>query len=197
MGVLVVAKKRNLSRFLYGCIRYMPSDFMANVRYRFYTLINLKVGMNAFISVGAKLDIWDSSVPHSVGNCFFLGENSIISGGVMIGDNVSINSNVNITASPPSLISIGNDCLIGQNVVIRSDDHVFEDVDRLIRQQGHIGANINIEDDVWIGANTVVLKGVCIAAHSIVAAGSIVTKSFPPYSIIAGNPARLIKMRKN
>jgi len=144
--------------------------------------------VDAFISVGAKLDIWDSSIPHSIGNGFFLGENSIISGGVMVGNNVSINSNVNIAASPPSLISIGNDCLIGQNVVIRSDDHIFEDVGKLIRQQGHVGANINIEEDVWLGANTVVLKGVCIAAHSVVAAGSVVTKSFPPYSVLPEIP---------
>lgn len=186
-----------MRRFIYGCIRYMPSDLMAGVRCWFYKMINLKIGTNSFISVGAQLDIWDSSVPHSIGNCFFLGENSIISGGVTIGNNVSINSNVNIIASPPSLIRIGNDCLIGQNVLIRSDDHVFEDAGKLIREQGHIGANINIGNDVWLGANAIVLRGVCISAHSIVAAGSVVTKSFPPFSIIAGNPARLIKMRKN
>jgi len=52
-----------------------------------------------------------------------------------------------------------------------------------------------IEDDVWIGANAVILKGVTLRRGSIVAAGAIVTKSFPPYSVIDGVPARLLKMR--
>ena len=52
-----------------------------------------------------------------------------------------------------------------------------------------------IEDDVWCGANVTILKGVTIGRGSVVAAGAIVTKSFPPYSIIGGVPAKLIKMR--
>ena len=52
-----------------------------------------------------------------------------------------------------------------------------------------------IEDDVWCGSNVVILKGVTIGHGSIVAAGAVVTKSFPPYSIIGGVPAKLIRMR--
>ena len=52
-----------------------------------------------------------------------------------------------------------------------------------------------IEDDVWCGANVTILKGVTIGHGSVVAAGAVVTKSFPPYSIIGGIPAKLIKMR--
>ena len=52
-----------------------------------------------------------------------------------------------------------------------------------------------IEDDVWCGANVTILKGVTIGHGSVVAAGAVVTKSFPPYSIIGGVPAKLIKMR--
>lgn len=54
---------------------------------------------------------------------------------------------------------------------------------------------IVIEDDVWCGANVTILKGVTIGHGSVVAAGAVVTKSFPPYSIIGGVPAKLIKMR--
>lgn len=56
-------------------------------------------------------------------------------------------------------------------------------------------APVVIEDDVWCGANVTILKGVTIGRGSVVAAGAVVTKSFPPYSIIGGVPAKLIKMR--
>lgn len=52
-----------------------------------------------------------------------------------------------------------------------------------------------IEDDVWVGANVTILKGVTIGRGSIVAAGAVVTKSFPPYSVIGGVPAHLLKRR--
>ena len=56
-------------------------------------------------------------------------------------------------------------------------------------------APVIIEDDVWTGANVTILKGVTIGRGSVIAAGAVVTKSFPPYSIIGGVPAKLLKMR--
>lgn len=62
-----------------------------------------------------------------------------------------------------------------------------------IRKQGVNVSPIVIEDECWIGANSILTAGVCIGKHSIVAGGSVVTKSVPPYSIVGGNPACIIK----
>lgn len=79
--------------------------------------------------------------------------------------------------------------------MLRAADHVFADLVLPIREQGHIGSVITIEDNVWIGANCTVLKGVTIGHGTVVGAGSTVVKSLPPMSICVGNPARQIKSR--
>ncbi len=85
-------------------------------------------------------------------------------------------------------IEIGDGCAISQNVTIRdSDNH------EIIRDGYIKSAPIIIEDNVWVGINTTILKGVRIGEGSIVAAGSVVTKSCPPHSLIAGVPARILK----
>ena len=117
-------------------------------------------------------------------------------GKIKIGDDCSFNSNVIIGASGSS-ISIGNNVLIGPNVVLRSADHTYADPRIPIRKQGHIGAEIIIEDDVWICSNCVITKGVIIGKGSVIAAGSIVTKSVAPYSVVGGVPAKLLKTRKD
>ena len=85
-------------------------------------------------------------------------------------------------------ISIGDGCAISQNVTIRdSDNH------EVIREGYEKSAPIVIEDHVWIGINSTILKGVHIGEGSIIAAGSVVTKNCPPNSLVAGVPARVIK----
>lgn len=116
-------------------------------------------------------------------------------GTLELGDKVSINSNTCIGAADSGKIVIGDYVLIGQNVVIRASDHEFSSIDLPIREQGHTGGVIVIEDDVWIGANSVVTRNVRICAHSVIAAGSVVTKDVRPYSIVGGVPAKLIRMR--
>ena len=185
----------NMRQSLYGLIRYAPSSLMEKFRAFFFRSMGVNVGENVRFSVGSKMDVWQAGIPGGIGNNVSLGENVVVSGGVKVGNNAFINSNVSIIASPPSNIFIGNDCLIAQNVVIRSDDHRFDAINTLIREQGRVGADITIGDNCWLGANVVVLKGVHLGAHSVVGAGTIVTKSFPAYSVIVGNPGKLIKSR--
>jgi galactoside O-acetyltransferase len=117
-------------------------------------------------------------------------------GEIRIGDNVRLNTNTTVNASLGGRIVIGNDILIAQNVVLRASDHCYSSLETPIVKQGHIGGEIVIEDDVWICANSVVTKDVRIGAHSIVGAGSVVTKDVPPYSIVGGVPAVVLKTRQ-
>lgn len=116
-------------------------------------------------------------------------------GHLVIGDRVSLNSNVYINACSGGTIRIGNDVLIGPNAVLRSSDHRFDDRSKPIRLQGHTGGAIIIEDDVWLGANVTVVGGVRIGAGSVVAAGAVVVRDVEPYSVVAGVPARFIRRR--
>lgn len=90
-------------------------------------------------------------------------------------------------------VSIGQQVIVAQHVVISGMNHTYEAIDRPIRQQLPNAQLVIIEDECWIGANAVITAGVRIGKHAVVAAGSIVTKDVPPYSVVAGNPARLLK----
>lgn len=118
-----------------------------------------------------------------------------VRGRLSIGDRVALNAGVHLDASQGGEIVVGNDVLIGPNVVLRASDHSAERTDVPIRSQGHTGGRIVIEDDVWIGANAVVTRDVRIGAHSIVAAGAVVTRDVDAFSLVAGVPARLVRKR--
>jgi carbonic anhydrase/acetyltransferase-like protein (isoleucine patch superfamily) len=94
-------------------------------------------------------------------------------------------------------ISIGDGVRIATGSQILGFNHGFSDVDTHIYQQPHTRQGIVIEDDVWIGANAVVVDGVTIGADSIIAAGAVVTRDVRPYSIVGGNSAKLIRDRRH
>jgi galactoside O-acetyltransferase len=150
-----------------------------------------------------KASIESGCIFYGVDNIFLnlnvsIGRNSLFSaenGLIKIGENTSFNSNVFINSSVCGEILIGNNCLIGPNVVMRTAGHNFERADIPIRNQGHICKNIMIEDDVWLGANVVVLGGVTIGKGCVIGAGSVVTKNIEAYSIAVGVPAKVIKNR--
>jgi acetyltransferase-like isoleucine patch superfamily enzyme len=110
-------------------------------------------------------------------------------GDVIIGDETRIGMG-NVVIGP---VSIGNEVIFAQNVVMSGLNHKYEDIDVPISKQKVITAPIIVEDECWIGANAVLTAGVTVGKHSVIAAGAVVTKNIPPYSIAVGNPARVIK----
>ena len=114
---------------------------------------------------------------------------------IIIGSNCTFNSNVMVNARGNGSIFIGDNVLIGPNVVLRSSDHSFEKLEENINKQGMQDGQILIKDNVWIGSNCVILKNCIIGEGSIVAAGSVVTKDILPFSVVGGVPAKIIKKR--
>jgi len=111
-----------------------------------------------------------------------------------IGPGCSINSGVIIDPTY-SAIHIGRDVLIGPYTVLRAANHIFKNAHQNIQRQGHSGEPIIIGDDVWLGAHVTVLAGINIGRGCVVGAGSVVTKNFEPFSVVAGVPAKQIGYR--
>ena len=92
-------------------------------------------------------------------------------------------------------IRIGRDVLLANDVKLICGNHTFARRDVPIRAQPPEGAPIVVEDDVWLGASAIVLGGVTVGQGSVVGAGSVVTRSLPPYSIARGVPAKIVGVR--
>lgn len=115
--------------------------------------------------------------------------------GLKIGNNSSIGPYSYIGCS--GFIEIGDNVIMSPRVSIYAENHLFDDLTLPIKDQGVKREFVKIEDDCWIAANTVILAGVTIGRGSVIAAGSVVTKDVPPYSVVAGVPAKVIKSRKD
>lgn len=129
---------------------------------------------------------------------FRLGDYSVIEsfscinnavGDVIIGDHTRIGLH-NTIIGP---VTIGNQVNLAQGITVTALNHNFDDSEKRIDEQGISTIPVTIGDDVWIGANAVILPGVKIGHHSVVAAGSVVTKDVPDHSLVAGVPAKIIK----
>ncbi|MDD3320478.1 MAG: DapH/DapD/GlmU-related protein [Paludibacter sp.] len=109
---------------------------------------------------------------------------------IILGRNVGISGS---TISSSTSITIGNNVLIGSGCVICDNDAHPIEVENRADHTKTKAKPIIINDDVFIGARSIILKGVIIGEGSVIGAGSVVTKSIPPHSIAAGNPAVVIK----
>lgn len=111
--------------------------------------------------------------------------------GIKIGDNSGLGVNCRVGRGT----SIGNNVMMGPDVVILTSNHKFERTDIPMREQGFENKPVIIGDDVWIGTRAIILPGVKIGNGVIVAAGAVVTKEVPDYTVVGGCPARIIKKR--
>lgn len=112
---------------------------------------------------------------------------------IFIGSRVFIGKRVIIDAY--GKIEIGDDCSIAADCKIISGNHNINNIDIEINKQGYIIKDVKIENNVWLGFNVIIMPGVHLGSGTVVGAGSIVTKSFPENSVVAGCPAKLIKTR--
>ncbi len=129
---------------------------------------------------------------------FALGKNSVVEsfccinnavGDVVIGDYTRIGLH-NTIIGP---VKIGSHVNLAQGIVVTALNHNFQDLSKHIDEQGVTTSQVIIGDDVWIGANAVILPGVTIGNHVVVAAGSVVTKDVPSNVVVAGVPATIKK----
>lgn len=131
----------------------------------------------------------------------YCGENVNIEHGARFGSGTMIrignNSGIGVNAVIPNGSHIGDNVMMGPNCYVHERNHDFTRTDIPMIQQGYLkGKPVVIEDDVWIGRDVTIMVGRHIAKGSIVAANCVLTKDFPEYSVIGGNPSKLIRSRK-
>lgn len=128
----------------------------------------------------------------STGTNINIEKGAMFNGQVTLGDYSGIG--VNCEMNGP--VTIGDRVNMGPNVVVYTRNHSFNRTDIPMQQQGFgVIKPVTIGNDVWLGRSVIILPGVKIGNGCIVGAGSVVTKSCEPYTIIAGNPAKTIKNR--
>lgn len=117
-----------------------------------------------------------------------------LAGPIEIGDNVLVNLYSDISGRDYA-VKIGNNVLIAPHVAIMASQHNYQERNILIRDQGTSGADVVIEDDVWIGTNVVILPGVHIERGAVIGANAVVTRNIPAFAVAIGMPAQIVKFR--
>lgn len=165
-------------------------------------LKGMKFGKNSYIRPG--YDIFYSTFRGmTVGDNVVIGYNAWIDlmpykgskPKVTIGDGSAIGRFFKLSCSKN--VTIGKKCLISYNVTILDVEHRIDLPDKAPIDSGlTVPAEVIIDDECFIGAHSFILKGVHLGKHCVVGANSVVTRSFPPFSLVAGNPAKLIRKLK-
>lgn len=150
-----------------------------------------KISRKAIVRWNVRLDTFPFK-QFQVGPYSIIEDYSMIAnacGDVILGEKVLVGVGCKLTGP----ITLGNNILLAQNVLMSGLNHDFEDPSVPIVHQGFSVKEIVVEDGVWIGGGAIITAGVHIGRNAVVGAGSVVTKDVPPYSVAIGNPAKVVK----
>jgi len=190
---------------LRGCTLWLhgrrPRRMMRGRGVRFYFLAGITWGRYAklgdFVTLSA-LGTQGIQLGHNVSIGAF-GRLIVATGFDDIGRHITIGNNVGIGEyaylGGAGGLTIGDNCIAGQYFSCHPENHCCDDTEALIRHQGVTRQGITIGPNCWIGSKVTILDGVTIGEGCVIAAGAVVTRSFPPNSIIGGVPARLLRNR--
>jgi len=149
------------------------------------------IGSGCYISPEAAIVNSQSHGLH-LGDDGYVGAHAYITGAVSLGRHCSVNPFVTLRDN----VQGGDDVRIGAYASLLGMNHGFADASVPVRCQPCTSKGIRLGNDVWIGSHAIILDGATIGSHTIIGAGAVVTKDVPDYAIVAGNPARIIRMRK-
>jgi acetyltransferase-like isoleucine patch superfamily enzyme len=148
-----------------------------------------------FLGRGVQLEIGKHAMV-DFGRWVWIGHGTKIrchEGSVSIGDKTVFGQECTLSAY--QRISIGEQCIVADRVMMIDFDHSVADVERPIRAQGIYKRDVTIGNNVWIGYGAQILRGVEVGDNSIIGASSVVTKDVPANAVVAGSPARVVRMR--
>jgi acetyltransferase-like isoleucine patch superfamily enzyme len=166
------------------------------VRIRFAE--HVKLGRGAYLDHGVYLHACPAGI--SIGAESFVMKNAILHvynfrdlphAGISIGARALIGESCVLRGQGG--ITIGDDVFLAPLVQILAVNHVYEDSTRPISHQGITAQGIAIEDGAWIGAGAIILDGVRVGRNAVVGAGAVVTRDVPAFTLVAGNPARVVR----
>lgn len=168
--------------------------FKKKIYYLLYSLLAKKLPLSRRCKLAKKIrNYFASHILNNVGKNINIEKNAEFNPKVSVGDNSGIGVNCELYGE----VQIGNNVLMGPECIFYTSNHNYINKNELIINQGSTKEKkIIIEDDVWIGSRVIILPGVTIKKGCVIGAGSIVTKNFPEYSVICGNPAKVVKFRK-
>ncbi|MGC6415396.1 MAG: acyltransferase [Bacteroidia bacterium] len=153
-------------------------------------------GIGEKIRKRMKLFFWRNYL-HEIGENVTIHPSVLIRNpeGISIGDNSNINHGCELHGRGG--LKIGSNTLFAYNIIVFTDTRLFKTEALLKSVKGRKATPVVIGDDVWIGANVLIMGNVEISDHSVIAAGSVVTKDVPSWAIVAGNPAQIIGYRNH